>query len=164
MKGEFKVKNEDVQKAINFIHACMHPTSDSEYEQLKRKYRDMAIEALEKEPCENAVSRNAVIKAVDVHTNEDGTLDDDISIILEDLPSVTLALNDDVINKLKTEIEMDCSWFCFDEWGNKTVAWTSIEQIIDKYKKSNFNAGSDGIPIRGWRTAADLATESEENE
>lgn len=44
---------------------------------------------LEQEPCEDVVSRPAVIKAVDAHTNEDGTLDDDISIILEDLPSVT---------------------------------------------------------------------------
>ena len=41
------------------------------------------------EPCEDVVSRDAVIKAVDAHTNEDGTLDDDISVILEDLPSVT---------------------------------------------------------------------------
>lgn len=40
----------EVQKAIDFIHAYMHPTSDSEYEQRKRKYRDMAIQALEKEP------------------------------------------------------------------------------------------------------------------
>lgn len=43
---------------------------------------------LEQEPCEDAISRKAVIKAVDAHTNEDGTLDDDITIILEDLPSV----------------------------------------------------------------------------
>ena len=41
----------EVQKAIDFIHAYMHPTSDSEYEQRKRKYRDMAIKALEQEPC-----------------------------------------------------------------------------------------------------------------
>lgn len=47
-----------------------------------------ALQALEKEPCEDAISRKAVIKAVDAHTNEDGTLDDDITIILEDLPSV----------------------------------------------------------------------------
>lgn len=29
----------------------------------------------------------AVIKAVDKHTNDDGTLDDDISIILEEVPT-----------------------------------------------------------------------------
>lgn len=44
---------------------------------------------LDQQSCEDAVSRKAVIKAVDAHTNEDGTLDDDISIILEDLPSAT---------------------------------------------------------------------------
>lgn len=31
------------------------------------------------------ISRKAVIKAVDRHTREDGTLDDDISIILEEV-------------------------------------------------------------------------------
>lgn len=38
---------------------------------------------------DRAISLNAVIKAVDQHTNDDGTLDDDISCILEDLPPVT---------------------------------------------------------------------------
>lgn len=38
---------------------------------------------------DRAISLNAVIKAVDKHTNDDGTLDDDISCILEDLPPVT---------------------------------------------------------------------------
>lgn len=36
---------------------------------------------------DRAISLNAVIKAVDKHTNDDGTLDDDISCILEDIPS-----------------------------------------------------------------------------
>lgn len=40
---------------------------------------------------DRAISLNAVIKAVDKHTNDDGTLDDDISCILEDLPPVTSA-------------------------------------------------------------------------
>ena len=31
------------------------------------------------------ISRKAVIAAVDRHTNEDGTLDDDISVILEEV-------------------------------------------------------------------------------
>lgn len=38
---------------------------------------------------DRAISLNAVIKAVDEHTNDDGTFDDDISCILEDLPPVT---------------------------------------------------------------------------
>ena len=43
------------------------------------------------QPCEDAISREAVIKAVDRHTIDtyDGLLlDDDITCILEDLPSV----------------------------------------------------------------------------
>lgn len=38
---------EEREKAVKFIHAYMHPTSDSEFEQKKLLYRDMAIEALE---------------------------------------------------------------------------------------------------------------------
>ena len=34
---------------------------------------------------DDLISRKAVIKAVDRHTREDGTLDDDISIILEEV-------------------------------------------------------------------------------
>ena len=34
---------------------------------------------------DDLISREAVIKAVDRHTREDGTLDDDISIILEEV-------------------------------------------------------------------------------
>lgn len=40
-------------------------------------------------PCKDAISRQAVVKAVDKHTNEDGTLDNDITCILEEVPSVT---------------------------------------------------------------------------
>ena len=37
---------------------------------------------------EDCISRKAVIKAVDKHTLDDNTLDDDISVILEKVPSV----------------------------------------------------------------------------
>ena len=40
--------------------------------------------------CEDTVSRADVIKVVDKHTNDDGTLDDDISVILEEVSSVHL--------------------------------------------------------------------------
>ena len=33
------------------------------------------------------ISRKAVIQAVDKHTTEDGKLDDDISVILEEIPT-----------------------------------------------------------------------------
>ena len=34
---------------------------------------------------DDLISRKAVIAAVDMHTREDGTLDDDISVILEEV-------------------------------------------------------------------------------
>ena len=37
---------------------------------------------------DDLISRKAVIEAVDRHTREDGTLDDDISVILEEVNTV----------------------------------------------------------------------------
>lgn len=37
---------------------------------------------------EDCVSRAEVIKLIDKHTNDDGTLDDDITCILEELPHI----------------------------------------------------------------------------
>ena len=45
-----------------------------------------------------------VIKAVDRHTNDDGTLDDDITCILEEVKDVVIAGSKDAIKKLKEPI------------------------------------------------------------
>ena len=50
---------------------------------------------------DDLISREAVIKAVDRHTREDGTLDDDISIILEEVK--TGFDKEKVIDELKEE-------------------------------------------------------------
>lgn len=42
-----------------------------------------------------------VIKAVDKHTNEDGTLDNDISCILEEVKSVVIAGSKEAMSKIK---------------------------------------------------------------
>ena len=58
------------------------------------------------------ISRKAVIKAVDRHTREDGTLDDDISIILEEVK--TAFDKEKVIeelNNLKDNL-IDCNDLC----------------------------------------------------
>lgn len=63
------------------------------------------LEALEKQPCEDAISREDVIKAVDRHTfdTDDGLcLDEDISIILESLSSVA-------------PTRKKGKWICFDK-------------------------------------------------
>ena len=49
------------------------------------------------------ISRKAVIKAVDRHTREDGTLDDDISIILEEVK--TAFDKEKVTQELKSNME-----------------------------------------------------------
>jgi hypothetical protein len=53
-----------------------------------RQALSMGIDALEVKPCEDAISRAEVIKLIDKHTNDDGTLDDDITCILEELPPI----------------------------------------------------------------------------
>ena len=55
------------------------------------KYLRETIKILQAEPCEDAISREDVIKAVDRHTFDADSglcLDEDISIILEDLSPV----------------------------------------------------------------------------
>ena len=53
---------------------------------------------------DDLISRKAVIEAVDRHTREDGTLDDDISVILEEVK--TAFDKEKVIEELKGEIEL----------------------------------------------------------
>lgn len=54
-------------------------------------YLDKYFDIVEKDECEDdypyndLISRKAVIEAVDRHTRDDGTLDDDISVILEEV-------------------------------------------------------------------------------
>ena len=50
---------------------------------------------------DDLISREAVIEAVDRHTREDGTLDDDISVILEEVK--TAFDKEKVIEELKEE-------------------------------------------------------------
>ena len=53
---------------------------------------------------DDLISREAVIKAVDRHTREDGTLDEDISVILEEVK--TVFDKEKVMDELKGEIEL----------------------------------------------------------
>ena len=61
---------------------------------------------------DDLISRKAVIEAVDRHTREDGTLDDDISIILEE---VETAFDKEKVveelNNLKDDL-IDCNDLC----------------------------------------------------
>lgn len=65
------------------------------------------------------IDETDVVKAIDNHTQPDGTLDDDISCILEEVP--TAFDKDKVIEKLKEE-----GCIIDDEAGNRAV------EIVEK--------------------------------
>ena len=71
---------------------------------------------------DDLISRKAVIEAVDKHTREDGTLDDDISVILEEVE--TALDKGKVIGELK-EAEQSC------REANDTCGVEAIEYAID---------------------------------
>lgn len=74
--------------AINHLKTVAKSAIDSGYDSAVVDAVNMAKEALEQEPCEDAISKAEVIKLIDKHTNDDGTLDDDITCILEELPPI----------------------------------------------------------------------------
>lgn len=74
------------------------------------KYFDI-VEKDEREddyPYNDLISRKAVIEAVDKHTREDGTLDEDISIILEEVK--TAFDKEKVIDELEYDKEMSAKY------------------------------------------------------
>ena len=88
-------------------------------------YLDKYFDIVEKDergddyPYNDLISRKAVIEAVDRHTRKDGTLDDDISIILEE--AETAFDKEKVIKELKAE-----GCIIDDEAGNRAI------EIVEK--------------------------------
>ena len=76
---------------------------------------------------DDLISRESVIKAVDRHTREDGTLDEDISVILEE---VKTAFNKEkVMNEIK-EYKEDA-----EKWANKPIENADeFYTYVDAYK------------------------------
>lgn len=85
---------------------------------------------------DDLISRKAVIEAVDRHTRDDGALDDDISVILEEVE--TAFDKEKVIEELKgrTSFLQDCT-----KYGNKdekqmaqsysTMMLYEVAQLVD---------------------------------
>lgn len=113
---------------------------------------DMAIKALEQEPCEDAISRKDVIKAVDLHTFDTDIglcLDNDISCIVENLPPVTPkgvtvtefadrcreCGREKVLDKIKVEVERERMIYL----EMNDIDWLNgcdyVLSVIDKHKK-----------------------------
>lgn len=82
-----------------------------------------------------------VIKAVDNHTNEDGTLDDDISCILEEVNSVTIMGSKKAMSKLVNAKEPKYDFHVGDyvEDIDGNVGYIDFICDCDKCKERGFN-------------------------
>lgn len=81
-----------------------------------------------------------VIKAVDKHTNEDGTLDNDISCILEEVKSVAIMGSKEAMLKIKAnEPKYDFHVGDFVEDIDGNVGYIDFICDCDKCKERRFN-------------------------
>lgn len=81
-----------------------------------------------------------VIKAVDNHTNEDGTLDNDISCILEEVKSVAIMGSKEAMSKIKAnEPKYDFHVGDFVEDIDGNVGYIDFICDCDKCKERRFN-------------------------
>ena len=81
-----------------------------------------------------------VIKAVDKHTNEDGTLDDDISCILEEVKSVVIMGSKEVMSKIKAnEPKYDFHVGDYVEDIDGNVGYIDFICDCEKCKERKFN-------------------------
>lgn len=81
-----------------------------------------------------------VIKAVDKHTNEDGTLDNDISCILEEVKSVIFMGSKDAMSKIKAnEPKYDFHVGDYVEDIDGNVGYIDFICDCDKCKERRFN-------------------------
>ena len=85
---------------------------------------------------DDLISRKAVIKAVDRHTREDETLDDDISVILEEVK--TVFDKEKVIEKLKDQynyshkVRSKNDNIYFEYWDGRTDSYKDAIDIVEK--------------------------------
>lgn len=80
------------KKLLEINYEGLGKSDVKEFEKDLNEVLNLAIKALEQQPCDDCVSRKKVIKAIDKHTfnTDDGLcLDEDITIILEEIPPAT---------------------------------------------------------------------------
>lgn len=81
-----------------------------------------------------------IIKAVDKHTNEDGTLDDDISCILEEVKSVVIMGSKEAMSKIKAnEPKYDFHVGDYVEDIDGNVGYIDLICDCDECKRRGFN-------------------------
>ena len=95
------------------------------------------------------IDADDVIKAVDKHTNNDGVLDDDITCILEEIPTASYKILDDIKTEILKQVldeppkdgtngEMCCynsGLFLATEIIDKYISGT-VKLFTKKFKKS----------------------------
>jgi hypothetical protein len=98
---------------------------------------DMAIKALEQQPCEDCISREAVIRLVEQYPNIIGNRYSGLIADIKQIPSVTP--QELILDKIRAEIENHCGLtkenhcrYC--SYCNNLMGVREILEIIDKYK------------------------------
>ena len=99
---------------------------------------DMAIEALKQEPCEDAISRQAVLDCASTIETDDFSGNEIIEVVtveeIKELPSVNpQELKTDTLDKIKAEIEAKCCITVGRE-NDGAITLHDVFEIIDKYK------------------------------
>lgn len=94
---------------------------------------ETAVKALEQEPCEDCISRKAVLDLVEDMTDQFGVEHRVITEgVISMLPPVTPKPKTDVLDKIRAEIEQE-----YLAEGHLSDYWDAIDkclQIVDKYK------------------------------
>ena len=141
---------EAIKKIKSLCHGCVEFPHCVNTDPDCFKALEMAIKALEQEPCEDCISRQAVLDYIDKMPSElttDGrrmirriTLGEYIS---DTLPSVTPKPKTDVLDKIKAEIEHLTITKGGEDYIRKMAELYSLKikvlQIIDKYKTERNN-------------------------
>ena len=118
---------------------------------------------------------NDVIKAVDKHTNEDGTLDNDISCILEEVKSVVIMGSKEAMSSLnKSSLQwikcikgqMPEDFECYDGKKvinvlvtTKTGKVTKVQRIYDNCTNPYWHWGRIYGGVKAWMPLPDPYTE-----
>ena len=123
--------SERVHKQKEIEKSTLYGILDSYNEPIKAL--DMAIKALEQEPCDDCISRQTVLDMAEDMTDQFGNKHRVVTEgLISMLPPVTPKPKTDVLDKIRAEIELNRN-----EWiKGKDAEWHTYDRclfIIDKY-------------------------------
>ena len=138
---------EEAIKMLEYIRYTGN--GESEYKNCVQSIAlDMAIKALEQQPCKDCISRQEALSNKHIVYDDDGI---GYSVVRADviakLPSVTpKAEQKAVLDKIRAEIEQLTSRYSISkkrgsmgivEWSDRLIEESDVLQIIDKYKEES---------------------------